>query len=148
IEEYIKGRELTVGILGERPLPVIEIGVDKEFYDFKAKYISDTTRYILPARISAMETLEAQRVALAAHRALGCRSFSRVDMILSEKDRQMIVLEVNSIPGFTSHSLLPKAAAAAGINFADLCRQLIDFARNPQGARGPGGESVTLAGAV
>jgi len=124
IEEFIKGRELTVGILDEKPLPVIEIVTKKGHYDYRAKYESPDTRYLVPAPLKIAVAKKAQDAGIRAHSALGCRSFSRVDMILGE-DNKIYVLEVNTIPGLTSRSLLPKAAEAAGISFIELCKRIL-----------------------
>lgn len=123
-EEYLDGPELTVGILDDAPLPVIQVVPQRRFYDYVAKYTPGMTQYLVPAPIDAETARQAQEVALRAHRALGCRSFSRADMILT-KDRGLVVLEVNTIPGLTATSLLPKAAAAVGISFARLCERLL-----------------------
>jgi len=127
IEQFIKGRELTVGILDENALPVVEIKTGVNFFDFVAKYQSSETQYIVPAQIPepACELLQSQ--ALKAYKALGCRGFSRVDFILDD-DLNSYVLEINTIPGFTSSSLLPKAAQAAGINFNQLCLKILELA--------------------
>lgn len=127
IERYIKGRELTVGILAEEPLPVIEIRPKGEFFDFTSKYQSGMTEYIIPAQIPEGVAHKMQEIALKTHRIVGCRDFSRIDIMLSE-DNQPCVLEVNTIPGFTSTSLLPKAAKCQGIDFAGLCVKLIQLA--------------------
>lgn len=127
IERFIKGKELTVGILEERPLPVINIVPGRKFYDYKAKYISNQTQYLVPAPLEPRLYKLAQELGLAAHNELGCRDFSRVDMILGEDDI-IRVLEVNSIPGLTEKSLLPKAAAVAGIGFKMLCVKLVELA--------------------
>lgn len=119
IEKYIKGREITVGILDNSALPVIEIIPQNKFYDYEAKYKPGKSNYVVPANLSAQVTVQAQNEALAAHRLLGCSGFSRVDMRLSP-DNIPFILEVNSIPGLTQTSLLPKAAKAAGIDFAQL----------------------------
>lgn len=124
IEEFIEGRELTVGILDERPLPVVEIRPEGKCYDYYAKYKSPATRYLIPAPVGKIFFKEAQNAGLKAHRALGCRTFSRVDMILG-RDGRVYVLEVNTIPGLTSRSLLPKAAEAAGIDFSSLCKRIL-----------------------
>lgn len=124
VEEFIKGREITVGILDDKPLPVIEIAPDGTHYDFYAKYKSSETKYFIPAPLEAGIFKKAQEIGLKAHKALGCSFFSRVDMILGE-DGIIYVLEVNTIPGLTSRSLLPKAAEAAGIDFASLCRKIL-----------------------
>lgn len=127
VEEFIQGREITVGILEEKPLPVVQILPKNKFYDYQAKYQSAQTEYEVPARISKEESLLAQEKGLAAHKALGCRSFSRVDMILKDNS-EAVILEVNTIPGLTATSLLPKAAKAAGIDFPGLCLRLINSA--------------------
>jgi D-alanine-D-alanine ligase len=123
IEKYIKGKEITVGILEDRPLPIVEILPLKRFFDFQAKYERGRSEYRVPARLSISECRYAQKLALTAHKALGCRTFSRVDMILSKG--VPFILEVNSIPGLTSTSLLPLAAKSQGINFAKLCLKIV-----------------------
>ena len=125
-----------MGILGPEALPVVELVPRRGFYDYEAKY-SDAagTKYLCPAPLEAGTAQAVQAEALAAHRALGCRGFSRVDMRLSEAGRPY-VLEVNTIPGFTSHSLLPKAAKAAGIGFGELCEMMIEDAVERAAARG------------
>lgn len=128
IDKFISGRELTVGILDEKPLPVIEIVTEKGCYDYNAKYESHATEYLVPSPISEKDSLKAQEIGLKAHNLLGCRSFSRVDMILGE-DGNIYVLEVNTIPGLTSRSLLPKAASAAGIDFYSLCIKILEGAK-------------------
>ncbi len=127
VQEYIAGREITVGILDELALPVIEIIPKRRFFDYQAKYQSGMTEYIVPAKLDEALAKKAQEVALLAHRALGCFGCSRVDMIL-DKDNAPVILEINTIPGLTSTSLLPKAASAAGIDFAGLCLKLIQLA--------------------
>jgi D-alanine-D-alanine ligase len=127
VQEYVAGRELTVGILEERPLPVIEIIPKKRFFDFEAKYQAGMTDYIVPAEIEESASKKAQGMALSAHRLLGCSGCSRVDMIL-DKNSALFILEINTIPGLTSISLLPKAAKTAGIGFQELCLKLIELA--------------------
>lgn len=127
IEEYIKGRELTVGILDDKALPVIEIIPKKPFFDYEAKYKAGMTDYIVPAKLPKVISKKIQNVALSAHKVLGCFGCSRVDIILNEGNIPYI-LEINTIPGFTSTSLLPKAAKAAGIDFKVLCIKLIKLA--------------------
>lgn len=127
LEEFVAGRELTVGILEERPLPVIQVKPKRRYYDEVAKYTSGMTEYLCPAPITEREAKLAQQAGLKAHKALGCRSFSRVDMILNERGG-IVVLEVNTIPGMTEHSLLPKAAKAAGIDFPELCEKMLGSA--------------------
>ena len=124
LEEYIPGSELTVGILGEEALPVIQILPGNRCYDYEAKYTSDKTQFLIPAPVDDRTTLSAQEAALKAHEALGCSSFSRVDLLLN-REGEPVVLEVNTIPGMTARSLLPKACEAAGISFLELCERLL-----------------------
>jgi D-alanine-D-alanine ligase len=124
IERYIKGREVTVGVLGDRPLPVAELRISGEFYDYNAKYHDDNTRIVCPAEIPADVAERVQAMGLAAHRALGCRDVSRTDIIIDAAGLPW-VLEVNTLPGMTSHSLLPRAAGAAGLSYAELCEELL-----------------------
>ena len=127
VERFIAGRELTVGILGEQPLPVVEVIVQRKFYDYDAKYRDSGTRYEAPAKLSVSEAEKVTREAMRAYQALGCRMMSRVDVILAP-DGKPYVLEVNTIPGLTSKSLLPKAAAAAGVDFPTLCVRILTMA--------------------
>jgi len=127
VEEYIDGPELTVGVLGRRPLPVIELRTPRGFYDYEAKYLDDGTEYICAPELGPGVTERVQKAAVAAYEALGCRDFGRVDMMLAEGGEPQ-VLEVNTIPGFTSHSLLPMAARAAGIEFGELCERILAYA--------------------
>ncbi len=139
VEECIEGRELAVSILGDKALPVIEIKTPTIFYDYDAKYKSDNTQYIILAvadktsecALSRTVYNRVQELAVRAHNCLGCRNFSRVDMILKNDD-EIYVLEVNTIPGFTERSLLPKAAAAANINFIELCDTIVNTAFTPE----------------
>lgn len=131
VEGYIKGRELTIGVLDGRALPVLELVASNEFYDYEAKYLSDKTRYICPAPLEEPISELCRTLAQKAYRALGMRDMARIDFILS--DGIPYVLEANSIPGFTSHSLLPKAAHTAGIDFPSLCRKLVTLAWNRRG---------------
>jgi len=129
LERYIDGREFTVGVLGDETLPVIELVVDgeHEFYDYDAKYSSETTRYLEVGGLPVETMIRIRALALAAHRALGCRDLSRVDLMLDDRGNPWL-LEVNTLPGFTSHSLVPKAAARAGISFPQLCDRLVRMA--------------------
>ena len=127
LEEYIDGRELTVGILDEEPLPVIEIVPKKGVYDYNAKYSDPDTKYLVPAPIDNKLTEKAKRLGKLAHISLGCRSFSRTDMMM-DGSGNISVLEVNTIPGLTERSLLPKAAEAYGLSFGALCVKLIENA--------------------
>jgi D-alanine-D-alanine ligase len=130
VEEYIAGRELTVGILGAAVLPVIQIVPRSGFYDFVNKYpwldSSGGSEHLCPAPITGGETALVQGAAMAAHRALGLEVYSRVDVLLDEGGRPF-VLEINTLPGMTEASLLPDAAARAGIGFDDLCRRIIEI---------------------
>ncbi|MBI4972388.1 MAG: D-alanine--D-alanine ligase [Candidatus Omnitrophica bacterium] len=127
IEEYLKGREVTVGILDRQALPVIEIIPKKRFFDYEAKYTNGMTDYIAPAQLPDSIAKMIQAVALSADQLLDCYGCSRVDMILGENGIPYI-LEVNSIPGMTENSLLPKAARICGIDFTRLCLRLIELA--------------------
>lgn len=131
VEEYIKGIEITVGVLGNdtlEALPVIEIVPNPEylFFDYEAKYKSGATNEICPARISPELTLRAQELAKAAHRVLFCENYSRTDMIIHYDN--IYLLETNTIPGMTANSLLPKAARTAGIDFPALLDKLVELA--------------------
>jgi len=127
IEEYISGREITVGVIEDRALPIVEIVPKRKFFDFTAKYEKGLTEYIVPAEIEKSIYKKCQDMGLRAHKALSARSFSRVDIILNEKIGP-VVLEVNTIPGLTETSLLPKAAKAVGICFEDLCVKILESA--------------------
>lgn len=127
IEDYIKGKELTVGILDSTALEPIEIAPKGHFFDFQAKYNTGMTDYLLPASIAPNLSEKVKALSLRAHRALGCRHFSRVDVLLDEQNNPF-VLEVNTIPGFTATSLLPKAARYRGITFPKLCLTLLEMA--------------------
>jgi len=127
LEQYIKGRELTVGIFGQEALPVVEIRPKCKFFDFEAKYTKGMTDYIVPAEIPDNVSKELQQAALKAHTVLGCADFSRTDFMVDDQFTYYI-LEINTIPGFTSTSLLPKAAAQQGISFDQLCFKLIEAA--------------------
>ena len=127
VQQYIEGRELTVAILDEKPLPIVEIVTTRKFFDYEAKYSQGFTEYIVPAQIDESTAAAVQKAALAAHRSLGCFGCSRVDVILS-KDNIPYVLELNNIPGLTQTSLLPKAARCAGIDFNQLCVRMLSLA--------------------
>lgn len=127
VEQYIRGPELTIGILGDEALPVCEIRTKREFYDYQAKYIDDDTQYLFELALPKTVIENVQRLALAAHRALGCRVFSRVDCMIDAATNAPYFLEINTIPGFTSHSLVPKAAARRGMSFDQLCQRIIEL---------------------
>ncbi len=134
VEEYIKGRELTVGVIGNdelMPLPLIEIIPDKrfEFFDYEAKYVPGASQEICPADVDELVREKAQQFALVAHRCLELRGYSRTDMILRD-DGELFVLETNTIPGMTPTSLLPQAAAEAGLPFPELLDRLIELAKD------------------
>ncbi len=128
LEEYLEGRELTVGILGEEPLPVVEIkpGPGHRFFDYEAKYTPGATEEICPAPLPKHISQKAQEAALKAHEALRLRHYSRTDMILVGED--IYVLETNTIPGMTETSLLPLSAKVAGLSFEDLVERLLEMA--------------------
>lgn len=127
LEEYIDGRELTVGILNDEALPVIEIVPKDKVYDYNAKYKDSATKYLVPAPIPEDLSERARALGVMAHKALGCKSFSRVDMMLAPSG-DIFVLEVNTIPGMTERSLLPKAAQATGLRFSSLCVKILEGA--------------------
>jgi len=127
IEQYIHGKEATVGILDNMPLEVVHIMPKKGYYNYEAKYTQGMTEYEVPAKFSEAIYKEIQRIGLLSHNALGCRDMSRVDFRV-DPEGKLWVLEVNTIPGFTSTSLLPKAAQAAGISFDELCEKILKMA--------------------
>src|SRR5437899_4393424 len=134
IEKFVSGRELTIGILGDQALPILEIIPKGGFYDFTNKYpflnpqAGGGAEHVCPAKIDEKKTAEIQELALRAFRALGLQVYGRVDVILSDSG-EPFVLEVNTIPGMTEASLLPEAAAAAGIGYVDLCARIIELSR-------------------
>lgn len=124
IESFITGREVTVGVLGRQTLPIIEIRSKTGFYDYHAKYADDRTEYLFDTIADESVRARISRAAMACFDALGCRDFARVDLMLGE-DGTPYALEVNTIPGFTTHSLLPKAAARIGLSMSDLCVRIV-----------------------
>lgn len=126
-ERFVEGMELTAGVLGDEPLPLIRLETPREFYDYEAKYFADDTRYICPCGLPAEEERSVQRTALEAFRLLGCSGWGRVDAML-DRDGKLQLLEVNTIPGMTDHSLVPMAARAQGISFEDLCVRILESA--------------------
>jgi D-alanine-D-alanine ligase len=134
VEKFVPGRELTIGILGDQALPILEIIPKGGFYDFKNKYpflnpqAGGGAEHVCPAKIDNEKTSEIQQLALRAFQALGLHVYARVDVILSERG-EPFVLEVNTIPGMTEASLLPEAAAAAAISYVDLCVRIIELSR-------------------
>ena len=127
-EKFIDGPELTVGILGEQALPIIRIETPREFYDYEAKYIANDTRYLIPCGVPPAREKQLQALALRAFRALGCRGWGRVDLMLDKRGKPFL-LEVNTSPGMTDHSLVPMAAKAVGISYEDLCVRILEMAR-------------------
>ena len=127
IEKYIPGRELTVGVLGDIPLPVIEIVPEHGIYDYECKYTKGKSRYICPAELSAERTKEIQEIGYRAFKVLGCEGYARVDFRYSTDDK-FYCLEVNTLPGMTATSLVPKAAKALGIEFPQLVDKIVKLA--------------------
>jgi D-alanine-D-alanine ligase len=134
VEEYVEGRELSVAVLEGRALPVCELAPAREFYDYEAKYSDDRTQIACPAELDPGTRSRVRDEALAAFGALGARDFGRVDLRLA-KDGTPCVLEVNTIPGFTAHSLVPRAAREAGIAFGELCLRIV-YAALRRGGKG------------
>jgi D-alanine-D-alanine ligase len=126
-EKFIDGPELTVAILGERALPVIRIETPREFYDYEAKYVRDDTKYHIPCGLPAKKEKEIQALAVKAFKSLGCRGWGRVDLMLDKRGRAYL-LEINTSPGMTDHSLVPMAAHAVGIAYEDLCVKILESA--------------------
>lgn len=127
IEQYITGKEITVGILQQQALPIIEIRAKTGFYDYQAKYLDEQTEYLFDTIDDTALTASIQTIALDCFDALGCRHFARADFILSDGGTPYI-LEINTIPGFTSHSLLPMAAEKTGLPMSGLCAKIIEAA--------------------
>ncbi len=132
VEKYIAGREMTVGVLGDSPLPVIEIAANKGFYNYECKYTRGKSKYIVPAKIPANQSKEAQEAALKAYRVLGCQDFARVDFRLS-REGELHCLEVNTVPGMTGTSLVPMAARAKGMPFPQLVDEICRLALSRRG---------------
>jgi len=127
IEEKIIGRETTIGLLGGEVLPVVEVRPKTGSYDYRNKYTAGATEYFCPADFDAVTTQRLQSAALGAFKAIGGRDYARVDVMV-RADGSPVVLEVNTLPGMTETSLLPKAAAAAGMNYAELCQRMVNLA--------------------
>ncbi|MDB5962046.1 MAG: D-alanine--D-alanine ligase [Massilia sp.] len=132
-EQFITGREFTVAILGAgsgaRALPICEIVAPQGNYDYQNKYFTDDVKYFCPADLSAELAAEMQRLALAAYRALGCEGWGRIDFMLRTEDSKPFLIEANTSPGMTGHSLVPMAARAVGISYEDLCIEIVVSAR-------------------
>lgn len=132
-EAFIAGDEVTCPVIGEgasaRALPVVKIVAPDGAYDYQNKYFTDDVRYLVPSGLPADEERDIQRIVLAAYRSLGCRGWGRADLMLRDSDRQPFLLEMNTSPGMTGHSLVPMSARAAGISYEALCLELLGLAR-------------------
>ncbi|CAN5413370.1 D-alanine--D-alanine ligase [soil metagenome] len=144
-EEFISGRELTVAVLGAgrnaRALPIVEICAPQGNYDYQNKYFSDETKYHCPAPLSNELTHRIQSLAVRAYNAIGCRGWARIDFMLRAADDEPFLLEINSSPGMTSHSLVPMAGKASGLSYEDLCVEILksaalDFVAAPVAVKG------------
>jgi len=124
IEEWVEGPEFTVSVLQDKALPAIGLSTDHEFYDYNAKYLADDTRYQIPCGLSPDDEARLQQLALDAFQVVGCRTWGRVD-IMQDKQGKFWLLEVNTVPGMTDHSLVPMAARAAGISFEELVVRIL-----------------------
>jgi len=130
-EQFIDGPEYTVAVLGGVALPSIRMETDNDFYDYEAKYLSDETKYFCPSELSQAEESQLSSIALDAFSSLGCSVWGRVD-VMRDSDGQCYVLEGNTIPGMTSHSLVPMAAAAAGMDIAALVQRIVELSLEAQ----------------
>jgi D-alanine-D-alanine ligase len=137
-EPWVTGAEYTVAVLHRRALPAIRIETARSFYDYEAKYLRDDTRYHCPAGLSAPAEAHMASLAIAAFDAIGAEGWGRVDFMADQTGRPLM-LEINTIPGMTDHSLVPMAARAAGIDFAELCWQVLEtsFVRRPRDGQVP-----------
>jgi D-alanine-D-alanine ligase len=123
-EKFIEGAEFTAGVLGDDALPLIKLETPRDFYDYQAKYVADDTRYLIPCGLPAAREREIQQLCLRAFRALGCSGWGRVDLML-DRGRPWL-LEINTSPGMTGHSLVPIAARAVGISYEELCVRILE----------------------
>ncbi|MFZ6772095.1 D-alanine--D-alanine ligase [Undibacterium sp. SXout7W] len=132
-EQFVEGRELTVAVLGRGEqayaLPVIEIVAPDGNYDYQNKYFTDDTKYLCPAPLDANLTAQIQKMAVDAYRAVDCEGWARIDVLLRQSDQQPFLLEINTSPGMTGHSLVPMAARAVGLSYEDLCLEILKTAR-------------------
>jgi len=132
-EEFVEGREFTVAVLGSgkdaRALPIVEIVAPQGNYDYQNKYFTDDTQYFCPPQLDQATQDEMQRIAVQAYRCLGCEGWGRVDVLLRARDNKPFLLEVNTSPGMTSHSLVPMAARATGVSYEELCVEILRTAR-------------------
>jgi D-alanine-D-alanine ligase len=134
LEEKIEGRETTVGILDSKALPIVEVRPKRGAYSYDNKYTTGATEYFCPADFPSAVTQKIQQAGLGAFNAVGGRDYGRIDIMVNQKN-EPVVLEVNTLPGMTETSLLPKAAAAAGISYNDLCQRMIELALKRARAR-------------
>ena len=123
-EKYINGEEYTVGIIGRNPLPVVKIKVNNDFYDYEAKYVSNDTQYFCPSELDLKKEQQLKSIAMSAFDNLGCSGWGRVDILL-DKLGNIFLLEINTVPGMTDHSLIPLAARAVGLNFEELVLEIL-----------------------
>jgi D-alanine-D-alanine ligase len=130
VEEFIPGRELTVSVMGDRPLGVTEITTELEFYDYEAKYAPGGSRHILPAQVAEAIARDCMEMSVVAHKALGCRGVSRTDFRYDDTGSKprLVLLETNTQPGMTPTSLVPEQAAYLGMSYAKLCRWMVEDA--------------------
>ncbi len=133
VEEYIKGREFTDGVVDGQPLPVVEIAPKEGFYDYKNKYQAGSTVETCPAEIPDVETTEIQKLALKAYNALGIKTYARMDFVRDENTNKLYCLEANTLPGMTPTSLIPQEAAAIGVDFPSLCEWIIKISLKKYG---------------
>ncbi len=128
-EEFIEGEEVTCPVMGEGAgayaLPVVRIVAPQGNYDYQNKYFTDDTKYFCPSGLPPHEEAEIQRISVQAFRTLGCRGWSRTDVMIRKSDRKPFLLEINTSPGMTSHSLVPMSARAAGLSYEDLCVRIL-----------------------
>ena len=131
-EEFIEGEEVTCAVIGSgagaQTLPVVRINAPEGAYDYQNKYFTDAVSYQCPSGLAALEEREISRIVLAAFRSLGCRGWARADLMIRASDRKPFLLEINTSPGMTGHSLVPMSAKAAGISYPDLCLQVLQLA--------------------
>ena len=140
-EEFIEGEEVTCPVLGEglgaHALPVVKIVAPEGAYDYQNKYFTDVVDYRVPSGLPEAEEREIQRIVVQAYRTLGCRGWGRADLMIRARDRKPFLLEMNTSPGMTSHSLVPKSAAAAGMRYEALCVAIVASAALDAAPRGP-----------
>ena len=125
VEKFIEGAEITAGIIGDEALPLIRIETPRDFYDSHAKYLADDTRYLIPCGLEAERERQVQQLCLRAFRALGCSGWGRVDVMVDRAGDPWLI-EANTAPGMTDHSLVPIAARAAGLSYEDLCMRILE----------------------